>query len=273
MEKRWYQRLAPLCLILALVVLVVQPFTVVSADTIISDKLIYPEEPVLVEGLSFGIPETDVYWEFPVILEGGDTENYRFYFYSFADLHLYEPEFGQMVDYFRKGYYLGFSDPVPAVSVVGEEGNKATLWFIYDVNEENDVVLWIPIMLIGEAGSYTFPASDSPLIGFDSFTLDLPVDGIAVISAYVGWSGYVGVYDDIQNSVEGGSESMGIVEAITSVWTAVATWFISTMGLVPDLFYTEETGLTFIGTLAIFSGGLAVIIGIIYAVRSWLKSR
>ena len=263
MEKRWYQRLGPLCLILALAVLFVQPFTVVSADTIISDKLIYPEEPVLVEGLSFGIPETDVYWEFP-FYEDGEEVTCRFYFYSFADLHLYEPEFGQMVDYFRKGYYLGFSDPVPAVSVVGEEGNKATLWLFGNL---------VPIMLIGEAGSYTFPASDSPLIGFDSFTLELPVDGIAVISAYVGWSGYVGVYDDIQNSVEGGSESMGIVEAITSVWTAVATWFISTMGLVPSLFYTEETGLTFIGTLAIFSGGLAVIIGIIAAVRGWLKSR
>ena len=272
MERQWYQRLGPLCLILALAVLFVQPFTVVSADTIISDKLIYPEEPVLVEGLSFGIPETDVYWEFP-FYEDGEEVTCRFYFYSFADLHLYEPEFGQMVDYFHKGYYLGFSDPVPAVSVVGEEGNKATLWFVYDVNEENDVDWWIPIMLIGEAGSYTFPASDASSPSFDSFTLELPVDGIAVISAYVGWSGYVGVYDDIQNSVEGGSESMGIVEAITSVWTAVATWFISTMGLVPSLFYTEETGLTFIGTLAIFSGGLAVIIGIIAAVRGWLKSR
>ena len=272
MERQWYQRLGPLCLILALAVLFVQPFTVVSADTIISDKLIYPEEPVLVEGLSFGIPETDVYLEIPVYADG-EEETYRFYFYSFADLHLYDPEFGQMVDYLRKGYYLGFSSPIPAVSVVGEEGNKATLWFVYNVNEENDVYDWIPIMLIGEAGSYTFPASDAYSLSYDSFTLELPVDGIAVISAFVGWSGYVGVYDDIQNSVEGGSESMGIVEAITSVWTAVATWFISTMGLVPDLFYTEETGLTFIGTLAIFSGGLAVIIGIIAAVRGWLKSR
>lgn len=64
-----------------------------------------------------------------------------------------------------------------------------------------------------------------------------------------------------------------VVTSITGVWSAVASWFIETMGTVPAIFYDAETGLTFVGTLAIFGGGLAVIIGIIGAVRSWLKAR
>ena len=64
-----------------------------------------------------------------------------------------------------------------------------------------------------------------------------------------------------------------VVTAITDVWTAVATWFVATMQTVPDIFYDAETGLTFIGTLAIFGGGLAIIIGLIYMIRGWVKAR
>lgn len=66
---------------------------------------------------------------------------------------------------------------------------------------------------------------------------------------------------------------MSVITSITEAWTAVATWFIDTMELVPSLFYNAETGLTFLGTLAIFGGGLAVIIGLIGVIRSWVKSR
>jgi hypothetical protein len=70
-----------------------------------------------------------------------------------------------------------------------------------------------------------------------------------------------------------GGVFVNIVTSITSVWSAVATWFIDTMNTVPALFYNEETGLTFIGTLAIFSGGIGIILGIIHAIRRWLKNR
>ncbi len=63
------------------------------------------------------------------------------------------------------------------------------------------------------------------------------------------------------------------ITAITNTWTAVSTWFISTMGTVPEIFYVKETGLTFVGTLAVFGGGLAVIIGLIYMIRGWVKAR
>lgn len=64
-----------------------------------------------------------------------------------------------------------------------------------------------------------------------------------------------------------------VISSITGCWTAVSTWFISTFNTVPVIFYDAETGLTFVGTLAIFSGGLAVIIGLIGCVRSWIKTR
>lgn len=62
-----------------------------------------------------------------------------------------------------------------------------------------------------------------------------------------------------------------VVEAITGCWTAVASWFIGTLKTVPELFYQQETGLTFIGTVAIFGGGLAIIIGLIGVIRGWTK--
>lgn len=64
-----------------------------------------------------------------------------------------------------------------------------------------------------------------------------------------------------------------VISSITGAWTAVSTWFISTMGTVPEIFYVEETGLTFVGTLAVFGGGLAVIIGLIGMIRGWVKAR
>ena len=64
-----------------------------------------------------------------------------------------------------------------------------------------------------------------------------------------------------------------VITAIPGAWTAVATWFIDTMELVPGIFFDAEKGLTFIGTLAIFGGGLSVIIGLIRVIRSWVKAR
>lgn len=64
-----------------------------------------------------------------------------------------------------------------------------------------------------------------------------------------------------------------VVTSITTVWTAVATWFMSTMNTVPAIFYDAENGLTFVGTLAIFGGGLGIIIGLIGVIRGWTKAR
>lgn len=64
-----------------------------------------------------------------------------------------------------------------------------------------------------------------------------------------------------------------VVTSITTTWSAVASWFVETLNTVPAIFYDSETGLTFIGTLAIFGGGLAIIIGLIGMVRGFLKAR
>lgn len=62
-----------------------------------------------------------------------------------------------------------------------------------------------------------------------------------------------------------------VITAITSCWTAVATWFIETFNLVPAIFYAKETGLTFIGTLAVFGAGFGIITGLIYMIRGWVR--
>ena len=64
----------------------------------------------------------------------------------------------------------------------------------------------------------------------------------------------------------------GVVSAILAVWTAIANWYIDTFELVPKIFYNSETGLTFVGVLAVVGAGLAIIIGLVMTIRSFLKS-
>lgn len=66
---------------------------------------------------------------------------------------------------------------------------------------------------------------------------------------------------------------MTIVTSITEVWNAVSTWFVTTIGSITDMFYDSETGLTFLGTLAVFSAGIGITIGVINLIRGWLHSR
>lgn len=82
-----------------------------------------------------------------------------------------------------------------------------------------------------------------------------------------------GTYSPVQIFIEKGKDNMSVVESIVDVWTAVSSWFVSTVGTVTELFYVPETGLTFIGALAVFGGGIAIILGIIGMVRSWVKRR
>lgn len=62
------------------------------------------------------------------------------------------------------------------------------------------------------------------------------------------------------------------ITAITEAWTAVSTWYISTFQTVPALFYDAETGLTFVGVLAVMGAGLAIIMGLVMVIRSFLKA-
>ena len=64
-----------------------------------------------------------------------------------------------------------------------------------------------------------------------------------------------------------------VVTAITDVWTAVSTWFVATFATIPDIFYDAETGLTFVGVLAIFGAGIGIVMGLMKLVRGWIKAR
>lgn len=48
---------------------------------------------------------------------------------------------------------------------------------------------------------------------------------------------------------------MAILTAITDVFTAISTWIVEAIGGVMPMFYVAETGLTFLGVLAV--AGLA----------------
>ena len=47
-----------------------------------------------------------------------------------------------------------------------------------------------------------------------------------------------------------------VITAITSVFTAMGTWFTTAVGSMVPIFYDAENGLTFLGTLAVC--GLAI---------------
>lgn len=66
---------------------------------------------------------------------------------------------------------------------------------------------------------------------------------------------------------------MDVVTSITEVYTGVATWFIQTFNLVPSIFYSDESGLTFVGVIALIGSGIGIITGLIMLIRSWVKHR
>lgn len=62
-----------------------------------------------------------------------------------------------------------------------------------------------------------------------------------------------------------------VVTAIFSVFTAVSDWLVDAIQAVVPLFYAAETGLTFLGTLAIIGVGISVIFLCIGIVQRFLK--
>ena len=64
---------------------------------------------------------------------------------------------------------------------------------------------------------------------------------------------------------------MNIIEAILGVWSAVLDWFGGAFESLIPIFYVAETGLTFIGYLAV--GGMAVSAAFLFLglVQKWLR--
>lgn len=66
---------------------------------------------------------------------------------------------------------------------------------------------------------------------------------------------------------------MSIVEAMTSVFTAIGEWITTTITSFTEVFYNAESGLTFLGTLTIVSLGIGLVMLLINVVKDFLQLR
>lgn len=69
-----------------------------------------------------------------------------------------------------------------------------------------------------------------------------------------------------------------MVEAITSVFSNMGTWFVSLFNSLMSIFWVEGTGetsghLTFVGTLAIIAVAIGLIFGLVSLIRGFLRLR
>lgn len=64
-----------------------------------------------------------------------------------------------------------------------------------------------------------------------------------------------------------------VLAAVLDVWTAIMTWMVTSFNQITPIFYSSETGLTFLGVLG--SGGLAVgvILLLLGIVQGFLRFR
>ena len=62
-----------------------------------------------------------------------------------------------------------------------------------------------------------------------------------------------------------------VVTSILAVFTAITEWFTSTLADVGVLFYTAESGLTFIGTISVIGVAIGVTLMVIAMIRSLLR--
>lgn len=64
-----------------------------------------------------------------------------------------------------------------------------------------------------------------------------------------------------------------IVKAITDVFTAIATWIVEIVPKVIAIFYNAESGLTFLGVLALMALGVSVFFLLMGLVQNFLHFR
>ena len=62
-----------------------------------------------------------------------------------------------------------------------------------------------------------------------------------------------------------------LIQSILTIWTAMCTWFISTMGELLNIFYDPTTGITILGIMAFCGIGVGLIFLLIGLVRKFFK--
>lgn len=64
---------------------------------------------------------------------------------------------------------------------------------------------------------------------------------------------------------------MAIIDAITGVFAAIGDWIVEYMPSISSLFYTAESGLTLLGTLAVVGLGISVFFLLMGIIQRFLK--
>lgn len=62
-----------------------------------------------------------------------------------------------------------------------------------------------------------------------------------------------------------------ILSSILAVFAAVGEWIVSTFDTLVPLFYKDESGLTFIGVLAVAGLAFSIAFLLINLIKSWLR--
>lgn len=66
---------------------------------------------------------------------------------------------------------------------------------------------------------------------------------------------------------------MGIIEQITGVFDAIGTWLAGAVEDLIPMFYVAESGLTFLGTLAVIGLAMSVVFLLIGLIQKFLHFR
>lgn len=68
-------------------------------------------------------------------------------------------------------------------------------------------------------------------------------------------------------------DAISPITAVLEVFSLIGEWFLGVVGDMTALFFSPSTGLTFIGTMAVAALGVAMILLVIAAIRSYLQFR
>ena len=66
---------------------------------------------------------------------------------------------------------------------------------------------------------------------------------------------------------------MDIVESVTGTFTKIGSWMTTQIGDLTQVFYNPESGLTFLGVLAVCGLGFGVIFLLIHLIQNFLHFR
>lgn len=66
---------------------------------------------------------------------------------------------------------------------------------------------------------------------------------------------------------------MQIIESILQLFTELSEWLVTTIPSLMSLFYVTETGLTFLGALAVAGLGISVVFLLIGVIQNFLHFR